>query len=166
MPRDKRMGKGKSVETKQMTMKEVHRPSSLEGAIWSMGGIRDARIILHSPPGCYMMQHMNALCNEWQTDLFSTSVTYADVMMGTEDALENVLRQAASYQPKAIIIITSGIVPPIYRMFCDDATSLIRQTLKDSLNAKTVGDMYAGDIEHRGVGYYYEKAVSLGEKLV
>jgi len=66
---------------------------------------------------------------------------------------------------KAVIIVTSGIVPPIYRRFCDDATSLIRQTAKDSLNAKTVGDMYAGDIEHRGVEYYIDKAFRLGVKL-
>jgi multimeric flavodoxin WrbA len=66
---------------------------------------------------------------------------------------------------KAIIIVTSGIVPPIYRWFCDDATSLIRQTAQDSLNAKTVGDMYAGDIEHRGVEYYFKKAHALGKKL-
>jgi hypothetical protein len=69
-------------------------------------------------------------------------------------------------QRKAIIIVTSGIVPPLFRRFCDQATALIRQTIKDSLNAKTVGDLYAGDIEHRGVAYYYEKAFKLGKKLV
>jgi len=67
---------------------------------------------------------------------------------------------------KAIIIITSGIIPPIYRRFCDDATPLIKQTVKDSLNAKTVGDMYAGNIEHRGVDYYLDKAFKLGKKLI
>ena len=67
---------------------------------------------------------------------------------------------------KAIIIVTSGIVPPLFRRFCDDATKLIKQTLKDSLNAKTVGDMYAGDIEHRGVDVYFDKAFQLGRKLV
>ncbi len=67
---------------------------------------------------------------------------------------------------KAIILITSGIVPPIYRRFCDDATRLIKGTIQDSLNAKTVGDMYAGDIEHRGVDYYLAKAFNLGRKLV
>jgi hypothetical protein len=66
---------------------------------------------------------------------------------------------------KAIIIITSGIVPPIYRRFCDDATRLIKGTIKDSLNARTVGDMYAGDIEHRGVDHYFDKAFELGKKL-
>ncbi len=67
---------------------------------------------------------------------------------------------------KSIIIVTSGIIPPLFRRFCDDATSLIKQTVKDSLNAKTVGDMYAGDIEHRGVDYYLDKAFNLGRKLV
>ncbi len=67
---------------------------------------------------------------------------------------------------KVIIIVTSGIIPPIYRKFCDDATPLIKQTVKDSLNAKTVGDMYAGDIEHRGVDHYFNKTFELGKKLV
>lgn len=67
---------------------------------------------------------------------------------------------------KAIILITSGIIPPVYRSFCDDATPLIRGTIKDSLNAKTVGDMYAGDIEHRGVEHYLDKAFKLGKRLI
>jgi FMN-dependent NADH-azoreductase len=67
---------------------------------------------------------------------------------------------------KAIIIVTSGIIPPLLRRFCDDATSLIKQTAKDSLNAKTVGDLYAGDIEHRGVEYYHSRAFNLGRRLV
>jgi multimeric flavodoxin WrbA len=66
---------------------------------------------------------------------------------------------------KAVIIVTSGIVPPLFRKFCDDATKLIRNTARDSLNAKTVGDLYAGDIEHRGVEYYSNKAFKLGRKL-
>jgi NAD(P)H-dependent FMN reductase len=66
---------------------------------------------------------------------------------------------------RAIIIITSGIIPPLFRRFCDDATPLIRQTAKDSLNAKTVGDLYAGDIEHRGVAHYFEEAINLGKRL-
>ena len=72
----------------------------------------------------------------------------------------------SSKERKAIIIVTSGIIPPLIRRFCDDATKLIKRTAKDSLNAKTVGDMYAGDIEHRGVDYYFDKAFHLGMKLV
>jgi multimeric flavodoxin WrbA len=67
---------------------------------------------------------------------------------------------------KAAIIVTSGIIPPMFRKLCDNAAPLMRQTLKDSLNAKTVGDLYAGDIEHRGVAHYLEKAFNLGRKLV
>jgi len=66
---------------------------------------------------------------------------------------------------KSIIIVTSGIIPPLFRRLCDDATSLIKQTAKDSLNAKTVGDMYAGDLEHRGVNHYLDRAFNLGRML-
>jgi multimeric flavodoxin WrbA len=67
---------------------------------------------------------------------------------------------------KAVIIVTSGLVPPLYRRFCDQATPLIKQTIKDSLNAKTVGDLYAGNVERRGADFYYKKAFNLGRKLV
>ena len=68
-------------------------------------------------------------------------------------------------QRKAIIIVTSGIIPPLYRQFCDWATACIRGIVKDALNAKTVGNLYAGDIEHRRVEYYVDKAFDLGKKL-
>jgi hypothetical protein len=67
---------------------------------------------------------------------------------------------------QAVIIITSGIVPPIFRRFCDEATPLIKGTIRDSLNARTLGSLYAGDIEHRGVDYYFNKAYKLGMKVV
>ena len=67
---------------------------------------------------------------------------------------------------KAIIIVTSGIVPPMYRKFCDWATHQIKGVVKDSLNGKTVGDLYAGDIEHRGAEHYFDKAFKLGRRLV
>jgi hypothetical protein len=54
----------------------------------------------------------------------------------------------------------------LYRRFCDWATACIRGIVKDSLNAKTVGDLYAGDIEHRGVEHYFDKAFDLGKKLL
>ena len=67
---------------------------------------------------------------------------------------------------KAVIIVTSGRVPPIYRRFCDWATDQIKGVAKDSLNASIIGDMYAGDIEHRGVEHYFSKAFKLGKRLV
>ncbi len=66
---------------------------------------------------------------------------------------------------RSATIITNGIVPPIYRKLCDDASSLIRKTVKDSLNGKTVGSLYAGNIEGRGPEYYFRKAFDLGRKL-
>ena len=66
---------------------------------------------------------------------------------------------------RAIIIVPSGIIPPIYRKLCDWATPQIKDTIKAALNAKFVGDLYAGDIEYRGVEYYFDKAFKLGQKL-
>ncbi len=66
---------------------------------------------------------------------------------------------------RAIIIVPSGIIPPLYRRFCDWATPMIKATIKDTMNAKTVGDLYAGDIDHRGVEYYFGKAYKLGRRL-
>jgi hypothetical protein len=66
---------------------------------------------------------------------------------------------------RSITILTNGIIPPIYRKLCDDASPLIKNTVKDSLNAKTVGDLYAGDIERRGVERYLDRALDLGRKL-
>ena len=71
----------------------------------------------------------------------------------------------SSKKRESVTIVTSGTIPPIYRKFCDQAAPLIKQTIKDSLNAKTIGDLYAGDIEHRTVDYYFDKAVKLGQKL-
>jgi hypothetical protein len=67
---------------------------------------------------------------------------------------------------RSITIITSGIVPPMLKRFCNQAAPLIRSVIKDSLNARTVGEMYAGDIEHRGAEHYFAKAYKLGTKLV
>lgn len=67
---------------------------------------------------------------------------------------------------KSIIIVTSGIISPIFRRFCDEATPFIKGVVKDSLNSTTVGDLYAGNIWNRGVDYYREKAVKLGKKLI
>lgn len=68
-------------------------------------------------------------------------------------------------QRKAVIIVASGLVPPMFRRFCDFATPLIRNTLRDTLNARTVGSMYAGAVENKGIQRYLGKAFHLGEKL-
>lgn len=65
----------------------------------------------------------------------------------------------------AVIIAVSGIVPPLLRRLCDDATPLLRQAIKDSLNCATVGSMYAGAVERRGLAPYLPKAYALGRRL-
>ena len=54
----------------------------------------------------------------------------------------------------------------MYRKLCDWAAGQIKTVVRDSLNGKIVGDMYAGDIEHRGVEHYLDKAFKLGKRLV
>jgi hypothetical protein len=63
----------------------------------------------------------------------------------------------------AIIIVMSGIVPPAYRLFCDAVTRQIKGVVQDSLNGKIVGDLYAGDIEHRGVHLILTGPSNLGK---
>jgi len=100
----------KDFTTQQIKMKEIHKPSSFEGALWAAQGITDARVIYHAPPGCYLMQHMNSICNEWHPEMYSTLVSYAEVMQGTGEKLERILEQVAKEKPKAIIIITSPVI--------------------------------------------------------
>lgn len=65
----------------------------------------------------------------------------------------------------AMIIVVSGVVPPLYRWFCDDATALIRSTLRDSLNCTTLCDMYAGAAERKGIDGYLRRAREMGSDL-
>ncbi len=66
---------------------------------------------------------------------------------------------------RAIAIMSSGIIVPLLRRFCDDATKLIKSTIGDSLNAKLVGTLYAGGVEKVGIDRYLERAFRLGKKL-
>ena len=66
---------------------------------------------------------------------------------------------------KAVIIAVSGMIPVRYKKFCNWATSQIKGVIKDSLNAETVGTLYAGDVWHTGVERYFDKAAKLGRKL-
>ena len=67
---------------------------------------------------------------------------------------------------RAIIIVSAGLIPPWLRWLCDDATKLFKSMCESSYNAKVVGHMYAGDIQHRGVAPYLEPAYRLGRRLV
>ena len=66
---------------------------------------------------------------------------------------------------KAIIIAVSGMIPSRYKRFCNAATPQISGVIIDSLNAETVGKLYAGDVWHVGVETYLDDAFKLGKKL-
>jgi NAD(P)H-dependent FMN reductase len=70
-----------------------------------------------------------------------------------------------SKKRSAIVIVSSGLVPPILRMFCDMATPLLKDICDSSLNASVAGTMYAGAVEKKGVEAYFKEAEALGRKL-
>jgi FMN-dependent NADH-azoreductase len=67
---------------------------------------------------------------------------------------------------RAIAILSTGIIVPLLRWFCDDATKLIKSTIGDSLNAKLKGTLYAGGVEKVGIDCYVERAHKLGQRLL
>jgi FMN-dependent NADH-azoreductase len=67
---------------------------------------------------------------------------------------------------RAIAILSSGLIVPLLRVFCDDATKLIRSTIRDSLNARLVGSLYAGGVEKVGIERYLKRVKKLGARLV
>ncbi len=67
---------------------------------------------------------------------------------------------------KAVIITVSGMIPARYKKLCNWATPQIKGVIKDSLNAQTVGELYAGDVWHKEIEHYFTKALKLGQKLV
>ena len=97
---------------RELKMKEIHKPSAFEGALWTALGMKDARVIYHAPPGCYISQHMDALMHEYPFELYTTSLSYANVMQGAESQLEDVLRKSISRkpQPQLVVIVTSPVV--------------------------------------------------------
>jgi len=96
---------------KDFRMQEIHTPSAFEGALWTTTGVRDALTIFHAPPGCYINQHVNMLINDWTLELYSTNLSYANVMQGAEDKLEEVMQKVITKkQPKAIFIVTAPSV--------------------------------------------------------
>lgn len=68
-------------------------------------------------------------------------------------------------EKQAILLASSGIVPPLFRRFCDDATPLLRVMCRDAFNARVVGTLYAGAVHRRGVERYLERAYTLGRRL-
>jgi hypothetical protein len=67
---------------------------------------------------------------------------------------------------RAIILLSTGLVPPELREACDDATPLITSNCECCFNAEVVGSLYAGAVDSVGVGAYLDEAFRLGRELV
>ncbi len=65
----------------------------------------------------------------------------------------------------AMFIISSGIVPPALRWFCDDASKLLKDYIKCCFDTKIVASVYAGAVEKRSLENYFNKVQNGGEKL-
>lgn len=86
-------------------------------------------------------------------------------IMGGHRPIEGCPEPRTGRGKRAAAILSSGIVPPLLRRFCDDATPLIRDLCKSVLNARLVGTLHAGAVERKGVDRYADKARQLGRRL-
>ena len=66
---------------------------------------------------------------------------------------------------RLIVIVSSGLILPVLRRFCDNATALIKDVGRCSLGTRMVGSLYAGGVEKRGGEYYSGRAHRLGRRL-
>ncbi len=127
------------------------------------------------------MQELYPILDEASAYIFGTPVNHAAVTAVMKTFLERISWTMArpgrwpvngcpeprSKKPKkAIVLVSSGIIVPLLRRWCDDATPLIKSVCRSSLNARMVGSLYAGAVERRGVEHYADKAYRLGRKLV
>lgn len=108
---------------KDFKMQELHTPSAFEGALWTCLGIKGGDTIFHSPPGCYINQHVNALVNDWTCELYTTNLSYANIMQGAEDRMETTLTKIAARKPGAILIVTA----PTVEVTRDDVEGVVKK---------------------------------------
>lgn len=127
------------------------------------------------------MNEIYPLMDEADAYIFGTPVNIGDVTAVMKTFLERIVWVMAKpgdmflakgcpvprnkMKKKAIIIVSSGIVPTALRMFCDSASSLIKSLCESSLNADIAGTLYAGAVETTGMESYFTAAEKLGEKL-
>ncbi|MBT8042366.1 MAG: flavodoxin family protein [Kiritimatiellales bacterium] len=126
------------------------------------------------------MQELHPMMNDTDFYIFATPINCGTVTAVMKTFLERTVwvharpgrkplagcpEPRSAKKKRAIILLSSGIVPALLRRLCDDATSLIKSNCECSYNAKVIGSLYAGAIEKRGMDQYLEKAYVLGTKL-
>jgi len=112
---------GTDVE-KKLQVSEIHRPSAFEGALWAVLGIKDARTIFHSPSGCYINQHQNALMNDL-FEMYTSHLSYGDLLHGARGPLEKNLQKLIAKGSPAIFIVTS----PTIEIIRDDVEEVVEK---------------------------------------
>lgn len=113
-----------TVQTQQQfKLQEIGTPSAFEGALWAALGVKDALTIFHGPPGCSINQHVNALVNDWSAELYTTNLSYGNIMQGAEDRLEATLRALLKRKPKAIFIVAA----PTVEVTKDDIEGVVKK---------------------------------------
>ncbi|OVE75579.1 hypothetical protein BVX97_04115 [bacterium E08(2017)] len=126
------------------------------------------------------MQELYPLFNEADFYIFATPINCGTVTAVMKTFLERTVwvhgkpgkkpidgcpQPRSTKKKRAIILMSTGIVPPLLRKLCDDATSLIKSNCDCAYNAKVIGSLYAGAIDKQGVDKYLDKALELGKKL-
>jgi len=107
---------------KRLQVSEIHRPSAFEGALWAVMGIKDAHTVFHSPSGCYINQHQNALMNDL-FEMYTSHLSYGDVLHGARETLEKTLQKLIAKGPPAIFIVTS----PTVEIVKDDVEGVVEK---------------------------------------
>ena len=126
------------------------------------------------------MQNLYPLIEEADAYIFGTPVNMATLTAAMKTFVERTCWVFAkpgssplegcptprSTKPRtSIISVSSGLVPPLLRRWCDDATPLLKSQCHDILGAKVRGTLYAGAVEKRGVEHYLARARRLGQRL-
>lgn len=114
----------------EFKLQEIGNPSAFEGALWAAMGIKDGITLFHSPPGCYINQHVNALVNDWTAEMYTTNLSYGNIMQGAEDRMEEALRKTVKRRPKAIFIVAA----PTVEVTKDDVEGVVKKVgFKDTV---------------------------------
>jgi light-independent protochlorophyllide reductase B subunit len=111
----------KTENERRLRVSEIHRPSAFEGALWAVAGIKDAHTIFHSPSGCYINQHQNALMNDL-FELYTSHLSYGDILQGETGSLEKTVQKLIAKGSSAIFVVTS----PTVEIIKDDVEGVVQ----------------------------------------